>query len=164
MPPGSFALLIKLHGAVTDPGRRKQLLDALHDDRALLPPPAPSSPWFAQRPRGARAHTVRGASETLLSPRRLLTPLVRAVPTALAFAGDLLKWPDHDNLTRFNSMVSPHRVFDSRCFALDDFASMAALVPGATLNDAIVAVCAGGLRSYLELNAQLPTADLSAQL
>ena len=61
-------------------------------------------------------------------------------------------------------MVSPHRVFDSRCFALDDFASMAALVPGATLNDAIVAVCAGGLRSYLELNAQLPTADLSAQL
>ena len=100
----------------------------------------------------------------MLSPRRLLTPLVRAVPTALAFAGDLLNWPDHDNLTRFNSMVSPHRVFDSRCFALDDFASMAALVPGATLNDAIVAVCAGGLRSYLELNAQLPTADLSAQL
>ena len=161
LPVGSFALLTKVHAAATNPELRNELLSALHDTTAHLPPPAPPAPWFAQRPPSVWAQTVRGATKTLLSPRRLLTPLLRALPTAVAFAGDLLKWPDYENTTRFNSVVSPHRVFDSRRFALHDFAGIAALVPGATVEDAIVAVCAGGLRDYLELHGELPAGELT---
>ena len=161
LPAGSFALLTKVHRAAVDPAQCNELLDVLHDCTPHAPPPAPPEPWFAQRPPGALSQALRGATYTLLSPRKLMTPIIRAVPAALAFAGDLLKWPEYQNATRFNSVVSPHRVFDTRRFLLDDFKAITALVPGATVDDAIVAVCAGGLRRYLELHGELPSGDLT---
>lgn len=162
LPAGSFALLTKVHRAAIDPAQHNELLDVLHDTTPRAPPPAPPEPWFPQRAPGALAQALRGATQTMLSPRKLMTPIIRAVPAALAFAGDLLKWPEYQNATRFNSVVSPHRVFDTRRFLLDEFTAIAALVPGATVDDAVVAVCAGGVRRYLELHGELPTGDLSA--
>jgi diacylglycerol O-acyltransferase / wax synthase len=161
LPPGSFALLTKVHRAAIDPAQRNELLDVLHDTTVSAPAPAPPEPWFPQRPPGTLSQALRGATQTLLSPSKLMAPLMRAVPAALAFAGDLLKWPEHQNATRFNSVVSPHRVFDTRRFLVDEFRRIAALVPGATVDDAIVAVCAGGLRRYLELHGELPGGDLT---
>jgi len=160
LPTGSFALLTKVHRAASDPALRNELLEVLHDNTPRPPTTAPPLPWFPQRPPSVWAQTLRGAATSLVSPRKLVTPLVRAVPAAMAFAGDLLQWPEHQNATRFNAVVSPHRVFDSRRFPADEFAAIAALVPGATLDDAIVAVCAGALRSYLELHGELPASDL----
>jgi diacylglycerol O-acyltransferase / wax synthase len=161
LPAGSFALLTKVHRAAVDPAQHNELLDALHDTTPHAPAPAPPEPWFAQRAPGAWGQALRGATKTLLSPRRLLRPLVRAVPAAVAFAGDLLKWPEYQTATRFNSVVSPHRVFDTRRFLLDEFMAIARLVPGAAVDDAVVAVCAGGLRRYLELHGELPAGDLT---
>ena len=161
LPAGSFALLTKVHRAAIDPAQRNELLDVLHDTTPHAPPPAPPEPWFPQRPPGALSQALRGATHTLLSPRKLMTPIIRAVPAALAFAGDLLKWPEYQNATRFNSVVSPHRVFDTRRFLLGEFEAIAVLVPGATVDDAIVAVCAGGLRRYLKLHGELPAGDLN---
>jgi diacylglycerol O-acyltransferase / wax synthase len=95
-------------------------------------------------------------------PTKLLNPLRRAAPTALAFARDLLRPEVHPTATRFNTIVSPHRVFDTRRFGLAEFQRIRALVPGATVNDAVIAVCAGGLRRYLAGHAELPRADLAA--
>ena len=161
LPAGSFALLTKVHRAAIDPAQRNELLDVLHDTTPRAPPPAPPEPWFPQRAPGALWQALRGATQTLLSPRKLMTPLIRAIPTALAFAGDLLKWPDYQNATRFNSVVSPHRVFDTRRFLQGEFLVIAGLVPGATVDDAILAVCAGGLRRYLESHGELPAGDLT---
>jgi len=160
LPSGSFALLTKVHRAATDPALRTELLEVLHDITPRPPTTAPPPPWFPQRPPSAWGQTFSGATRALLSPRRLVAPLARAMPAAVAFAGDLLQWPEHQNATRFNAVVSPHRVFDSRRFPVEDLAAIAALVPGATVDDAIVAVCAGGLRSYLELHGELPAGDL----
>jgi hypothetical protein len=52
-------------------------------------------------------------------------------------------------------------VFETRRFLLDEFREIRRLVPGAKVNDAVLAVCAGGLRKYLEANDELPAADLS---
>jgi diacylglycerol O-acyltransferase len=83
---------------------------------------------------------------------------------AEAFARDVLH-PQHLlTATRFNAVVSPHRVFDTRRFAVDEFESIRSLVPGASLQDAVLAVCAGGLRRYLELHDELPGSDLSADV
>ena len=59
-------------------------------------------------------------------------------------------------MTRFNPIVSPHRVFETRRFLLDEFREIRRLVPGATINDAVLAVCGGALRRYLEANDELP--------
>ncbi len=161
LPAGSFALLTKVHRSAIDPAQRNELLDVLHDTTPRAPAPAPPEPWFPQRAPGAWSQALRGATKTLLSPRKMMTPLIRAVPTALAFAGDLLKWPEYQNATRFNSVVSPHRVFDTRRFMLNEFKTIASLVPGATADDAVMAVCTGGLRRYLELHGELPADDLT---
>ena len=67
---------------------------------------------------------------------------------------------DRMPVTRFNSEVSPHRVFESRRFFIDDFKRIRALVPGATINDAVLAVCGGALRRYLLAHEELPAASL----
>jgi hypothetical protein len=65
-------------------------------------------------------------------------------------------------MTRFNSEVSPHRVFETRRFALADFKAMRGLADGATINDVVLAVCAGGLRRYLDMQGELPEESLVA--
>jgi WS/DGAT/MGAT family acyltransferase len=63
-------------------------------------------------------------------------------------------------VTRFNSEVSPHRVFESRRFTVDEFKRIRALVPGATINDAVLAVCGGAMRRYLTAHEELPKDSL----
>jgi diacylglycerol O-acyltransferase len=77
----------------------------------------------------------------------------------LGSIGELLR-SDRMPVTRFNSEVSPHRVFDSRRFFIKDFKRIRALVPGATINDAVLAVCGGALRRYLRAHEELPAASL----
>jgi len=164
LPVGSFALLTKVHRAAIDLARHHELLEVLHDTTPDSPAAAPPEPWFPQRAPAPWSQALRGAAATLLSPRRLAAPLLRALPAALAFAGDLLRPPGAASATRFNSVVSPHCVFDTRRFSLDEFMAIAGLVPGATLQDAVLAVCAGGLRRYLTLHGELPASDLTGEV
>jgi len=64
--------------------------------------------------------------------------------------------------TRFNLETSPHRVFDSTSFGLGDFKPIRGLVPGSTLNDIVLSVCAGALRKYLSHHKELPSESLRA--
>jgi WS/DGAT/MGAT family acyltransferase len=80
----------------------------------------------------------------------------------MAFARDVLHPEHHLTATRFNAVVSAHRVFDTRRFTLAQFKSIRALVPGATVNDAVLAVCGGALRRYLADRDELPEASLIA--
>jgi WS/DGAT/MGAT family acyltransferase len=65
-------------------------------------------------------------------------------------------------VTRFNAVVSPHRVFETRRFPLADFRRIRGLVEGATVSEAVLAVCAGGMRRYLMHTGELPAASLTA--
>jgi diacylglycerol O-acyltransferase / wax synthase len=64
--------------------------------------------------------------------------------------------------TRFNAKVSSHRVFDGVPFPLADVRAIKEAVPGATVNDAILAIIGGGLRIYLNDKGELPEANLTA--
>jgi diacylglycerol O-acyltransferase / wax synthase len=81
---------------------------------------------------------------------------------ALSFAGKAIAGGHHPPATRFNSTVSPHRVFETRRFTLDEFREIRSLVDGTSVNDALLAVCGGGLRRYLEANDELPEESLCA--
>jgi diacylglycerol O-acyltransferase len=59
-------------------------------------------------------------------------------------------------------VVSAHRVFDTRRFPLADIKALRTLAPGASVNDVVLAVCAGGLRRYLDQQGELPDDSLVA--
>jgi diacylglycerol O-acyltransferase / wax synthase len=161
LPHGSFALLVKVHHAAVDVENRSEIVEVLHDIVPDPKPPAPPEPWFPEPAPGAFSLMCRGALGIATAPWRLAGPLWRAAPAAMAFAGDVFK-PTAPTGTRFNSVVSSHRVFDTRRFLLDEFRDIRTLVPGATVNDAVLAVCGGALRAYLQANDELPANDLMA--
>ena len=160
---GSFALLLKTHLAAIDLHRLADLTTLLYDTSATPPAPAPPEPWFADAapgPLGRLGLVGRGLVHSASAPLRLARPLLRAAsrvaPAAVAVASDMLLRPQHLPVTRFNSVVSPHRVFETRRFTEAEFASICRLVPGATVDEAVLAVCGGALRRYLDALGELP--------
>jgi WS/DGAT/MGAT family acyltransferase len=166
LPEGSFALLTKTHHAAIDIESGSEITTLLHDLSATPAAPAPPAPWFPESPPGRVAMAARGAVHSLAASARLAGPLGRvirrAAPTALKLASDWLRGESELPVTRFNAIVSPHRVFETRRFDLDDFKAIRTLVDGATVNDAVLAVCGGALRRYLDLHGELPAASLTA--
>ncbi|WP_088285323.1 wax ester/triacylglycerol synthase domain-containing protein [Ideonella sp. A 288] len=161
LPEGSFALLVKTHLAAVGVAHVGELTPLLHDTSATPPAPPPPAPWFAEPPPSRMAVTLRGALRTLRSPSRWSRPVAHVMPSVLGLVrGHLLA--DAANVTRFNSVVSPHRVFDTRRFLVSEFDEIRALVPGATLDDAVLAVCGGALRLYLDAQVELPEHSLVA--
>jgi WS/DGAT/MGAT family acyltransferase len=66
--------------------------------------------------------------------------------------------------TRFNGVVTPHRVVDARRFSLDDIRRIKAAVDGATVNDVVLAIVGGALRIYLTEKGELPAESLRAMV
>ncbi len=166
LPKDSFALLTKLHHAAIDVERGTEIITLLHDATARPPKAEPPVPWFPEAPPGNLELVARGVVHTATQPSRLARPIAGAVariaPAVRSFATELLQREDAVPITRFNSVVSPYRVFETRRFQLDEFRAIRRLVAGATVNDAVIAVCAGALRNYLEANGELPDRDLTA--
>ena len=165
LPKDSFALLTKLHHAAIDVERGTEIITLLHDMSPQPPQVEPPMPWFPESPPSDLELVCRAAMHTATSPLRLARPfmnaLARVVPAVRSFASELLQRQEAVPVTRFNTIVSPYRVFETRRFLLEEFRAIRRLVPGATINDAVLAVCAGALRKYLEANDELPDRDLS---
>jgi len=166
LPVGSFALLTKIHHAAVDAEGGSRIAMLLHDLTPQISPAPPPRPWFPQRGPGTLSLLYRSWLNSLLSPLQLRTPLARRVAdsasAAYAFASDLLLRPEQLVTTRFNSVVSAHRVFDTRRFLVEEFEAIRQLVDAATVNDAVLAVCGGALRSHLQALGELPESSLSA--
>jgi WS/DGAT/MGAT family acyltransferase len=64
--------------------------------------------------------------------------------------------------TRFNGKVGAHRVFDAVPLKLADIRAIKETVEGATVNDVILAIVGGGLRTYLTGKDELPTETMTA--
>jgi WS/DGAT/MGAT family acyltransferase len=155
-----------MHHAAIDVENGNQVTTLLHDLEATPAANPPPAPWFAERPPGVVRMVRRGVTHTLTAAAQLAGPLGRAVrraaPAALALAGDLVLRAHKLPSTRFNSVVSPHRVFETRRFTLDEFKTIRGAVAGASINDAVLAVCGGALRRYLDLYGELPASSLAA--
>ncbi|MCC6852021.1 MAG: wax ester/triacylglycerol synthase family O-acyltransferase [Rubrivivax sp.] len=166
LPAGSFALLAKTHHAAIDVELGSEITQLLHDTEAVPPKPQPPQPWFPSRPPAPMEMFARGLSHTMTQPWWIAGPVGRrlgqAAQAAAGLAGELMGSPHALPLTRFNSVVSPHRVFETRRFLFEEFKAIRALVAGASVNDVVLAVCGGGLRRYLDLHGELPETSLSA--
>ncbi|MCW5639737.1 MAG: wax ester/triacylglycerol synthase family O-acyltransferase [Rubrivivax sp.] len=166
LPQGSFALLIKIHHAAVDAAGGSRMAMLLHDLTPHVAAPPPPRPWFPQPQPSQAMLLLRAWWHSVLSPFELRTPLARRLADSAnalqTFANDLLHHPEQVVATRFNTVVSAHRVFDTRRFAVEEFDAIRRLVRGATVGDAVLAVCGDALRRHLLALGELPEAGLNA--
>jgi WS/DGAT/MGAT family acyltransferase len=166
LPVGSFAVLLKVHHAAMDVAHSNEITTLLHDVSPHASVPAPAAPWFPEAAAGNLYLLGRAWFNLATFPLRMAQPVRQGwaalKAAATTFAGEFMGRPAPFPMTRFNSVVSTQRVFDTRRFALEDFKAIRSLVPAATVNDAVLAVCAGALRRYLSLQDELPVASMVA--
>lgn len=183
LPPGSFALYIKVHHSAIDGQAGAALVGSLHS----LTPEAgtvsrkvvtkvvdrePTTLELMARMVGSRidqavnATKLAGALAPLalqMGQKQIETMLrgslgVRAGEDDRETAGVSKKAPP----TRFNGPLSPHRVVDAMPLPFDEIQKVRDAVPGATINDVFVSVSGGTVRKYLLAKGELPEISLNA--
>jgi WS/DGAT/MGAT family acyltransferase len=168
VPAGSFAIVSKVHHACIDGVSGDALNSALHDLEPHAPAPEPPPPWKAE-PGLPQAELLRRAwVRNTVEPWRFARLVGRTVP-ALGRAARVMRGaprqpvtPGQAPRTRFNGTISAHRVFDSVTLDLDDIKRIRKTVPGATVNDVVLAIVGGGMRAYLQRSGELPAETLTA--
>lgn len=165
---GRFALLTKVHHCAVDGASGAELLVHLFNVErdAPAPPPAPPAPP-EQIP--SERELVRHAIASRLKQPVEMARLARE--TAQRLAGVVRRRRDPETIiggtpltaprTRFNGAITARR---SVAFARVPLASVKAIrkATGATVNDVVLAICAGTLRSYLARHGELPAQPLVA--
>jgi len=168
IPPGSFAIVTKIHHVAVDGAAAMQFFAALSDqdahgtpsiDISSIDTPACDQPGLVKV-------VQRAVVNNLTSPVRMAGTVARSAPMIAGLLKKAISSDDNKENeipdTRFNRDVSPHKMFDAASFKLADFKKIRTLVPGATINDVVLAICAGGLRRYLKSHDELPTEPLVA--
>jgi WS/DGAT/MGAT family acyltransferase len=167
LPKGSYAIISKIHHACIDGMSGVDLIEAIHDLEAE-PEDAPKvTPWSGENDPNAMELMFRAQVNNLTQPFRFAEVMARTVP-ALGRLGQGLVERRFEQprvqppKTRFNRTVTGHRVVEGRRFDLQEIRAIKNAVPGATVNDAVLTIVGGALRSYLEEKLELPDTSMIA--
>jgi diacylglycerol O-acyltransferase / wax synthase len=165
--PGSFAMLHRVHHAAVDGASGAHAFIAMSDRDAKGTPVIanpPSAETLGNAPNTAEVLS-RAWSASLQSPVKFVNALMKMSPAILSAArktiadgGMTAGVPE----TRFNAPVGPHKMFDAAFVSLADVALIRQKVPGATVNDVVLATCGGALRLYLAHHRELPKESVVA--
>jgi WS/DGAT/MGAT family acyltransferase len=168
LPPGSFAMFLKMHHAAIDGVSGAEIIGAIHDAEPQPPEreSARAKEWHPDPVPGVAQLFGRAMANNLRQPGRVVQTLGEIVPAVRRVRQGIRenRFPGTRERvsTRFNGRVGAHRVVDARFFDLRDIKAIKDLVPGATVNDVVVTIVAGALRSYLQQKGELPSGSLVA--
>ena len=171
---GRIGILVKLHHAAADGVAASQLLANVMDDRPDALPPAPppadlgdtsAGPPPVPGPAGLLLQAfLEHLEQVALLPALVLRTAARLVrvvrhrrTATITPPRPVLDTPD----TTFNGALTAHRTFHTTAVALADVKAVKAAL-GVTVNDVVLALVAGSLRSYLLSRGELPEAPLMA--
>lgn len=166
IPKGSFAVVSKIHHAAIDGVAGAEMITAIHDLEPYPKNVQYVDNWNGERLPGNMELMVRTFLNNVRQPFRF-AKVVRQTVKPILEARQALKRNEIETAgtapkTRFNKNVSPHRVFDGINLNLKDVKAIKSRIDGATINDAILAICGGGLRKYLTDKDELPEESLIA--
>lgn len=170
IPPGSFALLFKMHHAAVDGISGMEMITALLETDEDAAARMPKKKWRGEDVPDQRKLALKAVGATWTGPLKLTGALVKALPAIAESrrrqrSGELVKPPKTKApKTRFNAPVTPHRVLEGRNWEFAEIKRLKDAVPGATINDVVVAVVAGALRRYLTDKKELPKEPLVAAI
>lgn len=168
LPKGSYAIATKIHHAAVDGTAIIDFFGAMADIDNKGTPAVPLNMAKLRRsPQPSLLDmAVRATWHTIRSPIGMTDAVMRAAPSLYRLAQSALRSQRKDRHpvpdTRFNTHVSPQKMFDARVFALADLKAVREAVPGSTINDVVLAICGGGLRRYLQHHEELPEESLIA--
>ena len=168
VPKGSFAMLTKMHHAAIDGASGVDMMLATHTMGPNTDPLATPDNFRPEANPSQIGMFLRGSARSLTNPWRQMNAARKAIPGAVkATRGLIRKDFDFDALlkapkTRFNGVVSPHRMFDGVTFDLADVKTIRNLSKGAKLNDVMLSIVGGGMRRYLEAKEELPDTSVTA--
>ena len=175
LPPGAFAVFLKIHHAVVDGMGAIHLLQQLHADLPEIKGATTVRTMTVERDPMAlevAANALIHAAQRVGNLSRLSATFARRAATAgvdvvrRALAEGAL--PDFGNReksakppkTRFSERVSGNRVVDGFGMPISRIKRIRDRVPGVTLNDVFIAVAGGGVRAYLQAKNELPEQSL----
>ncbi len=190
---GRWALLQKTHHATIDGASGVIMLKMLTDESRNTEWALESREWFGEEPPTNVAMLQRAATNLLMNPvrgARLSLGIIRdfADKAGISSISDLAT-RTRDTLgavakrskskgdsasrvklpltpappTPWNKSVTPHRRFAMRSTSLENLKRLKEAT-GCTLNDVVMAVCAGALRQYLLEKDALPDSPLRAMV
>jgi len=166
---GSYALITKVHHAAVDGKASGEMMSALLDLSAGNRELEGEDTWQAEELPSTLG--VIGRSWSQVGHKALgLAGFVGKVAVGTAnLQGDkrLKKLEPPPRLLSapssvFNQPIASSRTFWGRNFDFDRIRAIRKAVPGVTVNDVVLAICAGGLRSYLDSKGELPVKPLVA--
>ena len=168
LPPGCFALFLKMHHAAIDGVSGAEIIGAINDTSPIQPPREDlrARRWRPEAAPGAASLLARAFLGNLRQPGRMLqagaeiAPALRRVREGLR--ANSFRATRERVSTRFNGRITAHRSVDARFFPLAAIKSIKDRVPGATVNDVVVTLVAGALRHYLLAKGELPAVSLVA--
>jgi diacylglycerol O-acyltransferase len=167
-PKGAYAIATRVHHAAIDGASAMHFFSAMSDRDARGTPAIDLSDKARSAGGAPTTLTVlnRALVSNLQSPVKLTSTLLQFSPAIFnTLKKSLLSGAEKGSkvpLTRFNQPVSPHKMFDATAFSLDDMKRIKDAVEGATINDVVIAICAGALRGYLAHHDELPAEPLVA--
>ncbi|MCX2974922.1 wax ester/triacylglycerol synthase family O-acyltransferase [Halieaceae bacterium IMCC8485] len=162
-PNGCFALLLKVHHCAMDGATGTQFMNIVHDMTPETSDPGEPPPWMVERPSRTRM-LGRAYLDAWRKPGQALGFIKDSIPAFLRIRearkiGDV-KFLEGKQSTRFQGKISRHRVVGARKFDFEAIRAIKNSCPGATINDAMLAIVSGGMRKYLKDKDELPDETL----
>jgi len=170
-PPGSFAVISRVHHAAadglgtldmfnavwsTEPRRRKR------KQEATSRPPAEPVPGALGLLKQSFSGAFRQPGETIHWATGLLRGGLGAGREFMARDHHAPPMLFQAPRSPFNVPISSRRCFDAVKLPLEDIRLIRTAAEGATVNDVVLAICSGGLRRYLQAYGGLGDKDLVA--
>jgi len=175
---GHIAQLTKIHHACIDGVAGAEILGVLLDLEPEAPAtPPPSEPWQWEREPSSREMLARGMLGAFTQPRvgmrlaRQSVPALGSIMRNFALSAPGVKKRD-DVLSRpsvsaprtpFNGTITPHRRWAFGSLPISSVKTVKNAM-GATVNDVVMALCAGALRRWLIEHDALPDGPLLAMV
>ncbi|MGO8938985.1 MAG: WS/DGAT/MGAT family O-acyltransferase, partial [Mycobacterium sp.] len=185
---GRWALLTKYHHATIDGAAGQLMLKILTDPDVDAPPPGGGPLWVTEPLpstvdllRRTAVQLARNPFEAMRVQARLLSKVadvagLSSVSGATGKAGAAVKAiarlghgprtslpTTQAPRTPWNKSITGHRRFAMRTTSLDNIKALKNAT-GGTVNDIVMAICAGGLRQYLLAHDALPDRPLRAMV
>ncbi len=166
MPKGCFAVFTKVHHAAVDGHTGTEIASVIHDLAPEIHHPSTPVVFKQENNPSAIELLVKANINNIKQPFRFLSVARNTVPAlGKAIAGmrsGRLERVSKIPRTRFNTNVSPHRVFDAEFLDFEDIRAIKNHCQPATVNDVALSIVGGALRKYLQAKNELPDISLAA--
>ena len=169
VPPGSVAVINKIHHAAIDgvsgADMMGVLLDMTKEPRAFSPPPPRAIPPVPNELE-VLSHTARKIMGKPSEIKRVAGELGEALRAAAKVKDKGVEAPPIPMTappTSINHTITGQRIWNTALLELDRVKAIRKIT-GCTLNDVVLAICAGALRRYFDEKGELPDKPLIAMV